>query len=75
MGLTKSDFTIGAIDRVAVRRGVTQGATEHLLIERAGLSRKEARNLAAHWFSRQFRDGGIEVRRAEYLARLNAEAA
>ena len=72
MKLSRADFVIGAIDRMAVRRGIDASTVRELLVTRAGLSGKAAVHLAAHWFSEQFRHGGIEFRRAEYLQRRKA---
>jgi hypothetical protein len=69
MKLDKQDFVIGAIDRIAVRRGLSPEVVENLLVDRAGLTPRAASCLSAHWFSTQFKHGGIEFRRAEYLQR------
>lgn len=71
-GLSRQDFIIGAIDRIAVRKGIGRDAVRELMVSRAGLTRNAADNLSAHWFSEQYRHGGIEFRRAEYLQRRKA---
>jgi hypothetical protein len=75
MALTREDFTIGAIERLAVRRGIGRAAVEELLNSRAGLSRMRARQLAGHWFDTQYRHGGIAFWRQKYLAGLAAPTA
>lgn len=72
--LSKLDFTLGAIDRMAVRKGISRSQVETLLNTRVGLSAKEAAALAGHWFDAQYRHGGIAVRRADYLATSSTSA-
>lgn len=72
MKLTRQDFKIGAIDRMAVRRGLTETEVASLLARRAGLLDKQAAVLARHWFDQQYRHGGIAFRRAEYQQHIRA---
>ena len=52
---------------MSVRQGIGRDAVEILLAQRVGLSERKAKQLAGHWFDRQYRHGGIEFRRQEYL--------
>jgi hypothetical protein len=72
MKLSRQDFIIGAIDRMAVRRGIDQSTVECLLHSRARLTERSAKYLAGQWFSKEYRHGGIEYRRQEYLASRGA---
>lgn len=63
----KQTWVMGAIYRMSVRQGIERDAVENHLVRRASLSRLEAKQLAGHWFDRQYRHGGIEFRRQEYL--------
>lgn len=63
----KETWVMGAIDHMAVRQGIGRSAVESLLVRCAKLSKLEAKQLAGHWFDRQYRHGGIEFRRQEYL--------
>jgi hypothetical protein len=66
--LSRQDFTIGAIDRMAVRRGIDRATVERLLHTRARLTERSARFLAGQWFNTEYHHGGIAFRRQEYLA-------
>jgi len=63
----KQTWVIGAIYRIVVRKGIGRSAVEILLAQRVGLSEREAKQLAGCWFARQYRHGGIEFCRQEYL--------
>jgi hypothetical protein len=66
--LSRQYFILGAINRMAVRRGIDQSTVECLLRSRARLTERSAKYLAGHWFSKEYRHGGIEYRRQQYLA-------
>lgn len=63
----KKTWVMGAIYRIAVRKGIGRSAVESLLVRCAKLSKLEAKQLAGCWFDRQYRHGGIEFSRQEYL--------
>lgn len=71
----KQTWVTGAIDRMAVRQGIGRSAVESLLVQRAGLSEGRAKQLAGHWFDLQYRHGGIEFRRQEYLNEMQRRKA
>lgn len=56
-GLTKADWVLGAIYRLAIRRCLPQEVVERLMHSKASLSENAARRLAGHWFSQQYRHG------------------
>lgn len=75
MSYDKQTWIIGAIERMAVRQGIERSTVESLLVQRAGLSERTAKQLAGHWFDEQYRHGGIKFRRQEYLNEMQRRKA
>jgi hypothetical protein len=48
---TKQDFTLGALFRLAAKRRLPRGVVETLMVERARLPLRVAKQLAGHWFT------------------------
>lgn len=51
MRLSKEDFTIGAIYRVASHQWVRRSEAEALLVKRTSMTEPKAKQLAEHWYS------------------------
>ena len=71
----KQTWVMGAIYRIAVRKGIGRSAVEILLAQRVGLSEREAKQLAGCWFDTQYRHGGIDFFRQEYLNEMQRRKA
>jgi hypothetical protein len=49
--LTKADFTLGALYRLAAKRRMGRSEIESLMVLRAGVKPVVARALAGHWLT------------------------
>lgn len=51
MRFSKSDFTLGALYKLAAKRRMSRSCIEALMVERVGMTAKKAKQLTALWLT------------------------